>query len=76
MLFYLEDKYNLPCEITNMIMQQIKNDNIELKELKINKRKYKEVIKSIEYYSFINKMINKRKHKEYNMNSTINHFDT
>ena len=76
MLFYLQEKYNLPCEITNIIINNIKKDNIERRESKINKRKYKEVIKSIEYYSFINKMINKRKHKDYNMNSTINHFDT
>ena len=76
MLFYLQDKFNLPCEITNIIINNIRTDNIERRESKINKRKYKEVIKSIEYYSFINKMINKRKHKDYNMNSTINHFDT
>mgnify|MGYP003659613781 FL=1 len=76
MLDYLQTHFNIPYDIRNLIMNEMKHLDLCRIETKNNKRKYKEVIKSIEYYSYLNKMINKRKHKDYNLQNTINHFDT
>ena len=97
MLDYLQTHFNIPFDIRNLIMNEMKHLDLCRIETKNNKRKYKEVIKSIEYYSllifhkwiyfvlsftsieyysYLNKMINKRKHKDYNLQNTINHFDT
>lgn len=75
MLQYLQDNFNLSYDIRQKIMDELKLMDIIKIDTCNNKRKYKEVIKCVEYYSYLNVMINKRKHKTYNILNTIKHFD-
>ena len=70
MLDYLQDKFNLPEDIC----YKIKKELDYMDEIVINKQKFNQVIRYLEYYSFLNKKVNKRKGKEYLITSTIRHF--
>ena len=74
-LFYLHDYFNIHYDIRMIIKKEMDYIDLCRTESIITKQKYREVIKYIEYYSHLNKMINKRKKTTYNILSTINHFD-
>ena len=74
-LFYLHDYFNIHYDIRMIIKKEMEFMDLCRTETRITKYKYREVIKHIEYYAHLNKMINKRKKTTYNLLSTINHFD-
>ena len=63
-LFFLQDNFNL-C-LDTLCKKQIKNTTNQNREL----------IKQIQYYIWLNKTINKKKHKDYSILNTIKHFDS
>ena len=46
------------------------------KQIKNTTSLNKELIKHLQYYIWLNKTNNKKKHKEYSLLNTINHYDS
>ncbi len=75
-LFYLQDHFNIPLDIRMKIKDTIKYDTLCIKQKKNTTEGYKEVIKHLEYYIWLNKANNKKKHKDYTLLETVKHYDS
>ena len=75
-LFFLQDNFNLCLDIRMKIKETIIHDTLCKKQIKNTTNQNRELIKQIQYYIWLNKTINKKKHKDYSILNTIKHFDS
>ena len=75
-LFFLEDRFNLCFDIRMKIKEIIIHDTLCKKQIKNTTVNNSELIKQIQYYIWLNKTVNKKKHKDYSILNTIKHFDS
>ena len=74
-LFFLQDNFNLCFDIRMKIKETIIHETLCKKQIKKTTYDNKELIKQLQYYFWLNKTINKKKHKDYTIINTIKHFD-
>lgn len=75
-LFFLQDNFNLCFDIRMKIKETIIHQTLCKKQIKNTTANNSELIKQIQYYIWLNKTINKKKHKNYSILNTIKHFDS